>query len=373
MAPIRVGVVGGGQLAWMMAGAAEKLGLELIVQTPNASDPGARAAAQRVWGEAADATATAQLAQLVDVITFENEFVDLEALKPLVQQGNRFFPSLETLAVILDKYDQHQFLAAAGVNVAKFALLEAAVPESLNLPLVLKACRHGYDGYGTFIVKTQAELDQVLAKSSTQRWLLEAFVPFERELAVMAARAATGEMAIYPVVETVQEEQVCRRVFMTQDLPAAAVAQVEAAARRILEQLNYVGILGIEFFLTADGQILVNELAPRTHNSGHYSLDACVTSQFEQQLRAVCGLPLGSPALTSAGAVMVNLLGYETSDQDYLEKRQRLSALPQAHLYWYGKTSRLGRKLGHVTVLLPQANRAEAERIAAQIEQVWYP
>jgi 5-(carboxyamino)imidazole ribonucleotide synthase len=370
---MRVGVIGGGQLAWMMAGAAEKLGLELIVQTLHPSDPAVSIAAQTVWGEVEDAAVTAELAQLTDVITFENEFVDLAALSRLAQQGTRFFPSLETLAVILDKYDQHQFLAAAGVAVPEFALLEAEIPEPLTLPLVLKACRHGYDGYGTFVIKTRPELAAVLDKSPVQRWMVEAFVPFERELAVMAARSATGEMVIYPVVETEQENQVCRRVFVTSDLPEAAVVQVEAAARRILEQLNYVGIMGIEFFWTRDGQVLVNELAPRTHNSGHYSLDACVTSQFEQQLRAVCGLSLASPALTCAGAVMVNLLGYEDAEHDYLDKRQQLSEIPQAQLYWYGKTSRLGRKLGHVTVLLLTGARAEAEQIAAQVEQIWWP
>ncbi len=372
MQPKRVGVVGGGQLAWMMAGAAERLGLELTVQTPDERDPAVAIAAQAVWGAANDAAATAALAQLTDVITFENEFVDLERLQPLADQGIQFFPSLATLAVILDKYDQHQFLRSAGVSLPEFALLEA-MPESLKLPSVLKACRHGYDGYGTFVIKTRAELADILAKSPAQRWMLEAFVPFERELAVMAARSANGELVLYPVVETVQADQVCRRVFVLADLPAAAVTQVEAAAKQILERLNYVGVMGIEFFLTIDGNILVNELAPRTHNSGHYSLDACVTSQFEQQLRAVCGLPLGSPAMTCAAAVMVNLLGYENAERDYLEKRQQLSAIPQAHVYWYGKTARLGRKLGHVTVLLSQSDRAEAEQIAAQVEQIWYP
>ena len=369
---MRVGVIGGGQLAWMMAGAAEKLGLELIIQTPNPDDPAVSIAAQTVWGEVEDAVITAELARLSDVITFENEFVDLVGLSQLAQQGTQFFPSLETLAVILDKYDQHQFLAKAGIAVPAFALFEATIPEPLNLPLVLKACRHGYDGYGTFIVKTRSELAAILAQSAVQRWMIEAFVPFERELAVMAARSAAGEIVIYPVVETVQEDQVCRRVFVTSDLPEAAVAQVEAAAGRILTQLDYVGILGIEFFLQPNGQVLVNELAPRTHNSGHYSLDACVTSQFEQQLRAVCGLPLGSPALTSAGAVMVNLLGYESAERDYLEHRQKISAIPQAQLYWYGKTSKPGRKLGHVTVLLAEGRRAEASQIADQIERIWY-
>jgi 5-(carboxyamino)imidazole ribonucleotide synthase len=177
------------------------------------------------------------------------------------------------------------------------------------------------------------------------------------------------------VVETQQENQVCRRVLAPADIPATVQAEAEAIAHTLLNSLQAVGVFGIELFLTADGKVLVNEIAPRTHNSGHFSLDACETSQFEQHLRAVCGLPLGNPALNSAGAVMVNLLGYEQSHSDYLEKRQQIAKIPQAQVHWYGKSeARPGRKLGHVTVLLSAqtAPREQALAIAQEIEAIWY-
>ncbi|XQQ05948.1 MAG: 5-(carboxyamino)imidazole ribonucleotide synthase [Leptolyngbya sp. IPPAS B-1204] len=369
----RVGVIGGGQLAWMMAAGARKLGIQLLVQTPNPTDPAVAIASATVFAPVDDATATAKLASQCDVITFENEFVDLPALSQIA--AARFYPTLDSLKPLLDKLDQRQFLQRIGVPTPRFLAVEGEDGEfrhtvlQFGLPAVLKARRHGYDGQGTFILQ-HPESD--LPKAAPNQWLLEEFIPFECELAVMAARSIDGEVVIYPTVETQQEQQVCRRVYVTAFAPAIT-AQVEAIARRILDALNYVGVIGIEFFLDRDGNVLVNELAPRTHNSGHYSLDACVTSQFEQQLRAVCGLSLGSPQLISAGAVMVNLLGYETSSRDYAEKRQRLSQFPQAHVYWYGKTSRPGRKLGHVTVLLnDNQDRMEAEAIAQAIEQHWY-
>ncbi|NEP46810.1 MAG: ATP-grasp domain-containing protein, partial [Okeania sp. SIO2H7] len=189
---------------------------------------------------------------------------------------------------------------------------------------------------------------------------------------------ASGEIAVFPVVETQQENEVCRRVIAPADITPEVAAEVEAIARTLLTGLNNViGIFGIELFLTADDKLLVNEIAPRTHNSGHFTLDACETSQFEQHLRAVCGLPLGSTALKSSGAVMVNLLGYEFAEDDYLAQRQQIAKIKNADLWWYGKTeARPGRKLGHVTVLLDGEDasllKEEAGAIAQTIETLWH-
>jgi len=398
---MRVGVIGGGQLAWMMADAAKALGVDLIIQTPHQDDPAVAIATHTIFAPVADVAATAVLASQCDVITFENEFVDLEGLSHLVDQGVHFYPQLATLAPLLDKYHQRCYLRDIGLPTPAFALLSDIFslltnPKSKTqnlsfptFPLVLKARRHGYDGQGTFIVQTQAELEAVLQQfeqSSGQTiephtgqmpFIVEEFIPFERELAVMAARSRDGAIAIYPVVETQQVNQVCRRVLVTRELSPVITAQVEAIAHTLLHQLQVVGILGIELFLTRDGKVLVNEIAPRTHNSGHFTLNACETSQFEQQLRAVCGLPLGSAALRSQGAVMVNLLGYEHAHGSYLEQRQHLDQLPHTFLYWYGKaTSRPGRKLGHVTTLLDgtaQQRRSQALAAIQAIESIWYP
>lgn len=373
----RVGIIGGGQLALMMADAVKKLGLELVVQTPQADDPAVAIATQTIFAAIDDAAATAQLVPLCDVITFENEFINLTALLPLAQHVP-FYPSLSSLAPLLDKYNQRSYLKRLNLPTPKFVALSEGIDlGQLGFPVVLKARQHGYDGKGTFIAKTRSDLEKLLDElgRESEQWLLEEFVAFDCELAVMAARSLTGEIMIYPVVETQQVDQVCRRVLVLPQKPAI-IEQVEAIARSLLNSLDFVGIMGIEFFLI-EGKVWVNETAPRTHNSGHYSLNACVTSQFEQQLRAVCGMPLGDPALQYTGAVMVNLLGYESAEQDYRSQRQQLEQIPQAHVYWYGKSvARSGRKMGHVTVTLSSIDRStDREKMLAitqNIESIWY-
>lgn len=372
----RVGVIGGGQLAWMMADAAEKLGIDLVVQTPHKSDPAVSIAAETVFAPIDDAAATVQLASRCDVITFENEFINLDALRSLAGQDVCFRPRLEALAPLLDKYHQRCYFKEIGLPQPEFGTLEqSGSPQHLasQFPLVLKARRHGYDGQGTFIIKDSDRLEETWKKLGYAPVLIEEFIPFERELGVIAARSVTGEVVVYPVVETQQEEEVCRRVLVPAALSLEVVEEIKAIAHSLLNSLQVVGVFGIELFLTKSGKVLVNEVSPRTHNSGHYTLDACETSQFEQQLRAVTGLSLGSPTLTTAGAVMVNLLGYESSVSDYLQKRQQLANLPGAFVYWYGKTqSRPGRKLGHVTVLCDSQEPSEASSKAQEIEALWY-
>jgi 5-(carboxyamino)imidazole ribonucleotide synthase len=367
----RVGVIGGGQLAWMMAKSAEKLGVELIVQTPSQEDPAVAIATETILAAVDDATATAILATRCDAVTFENEFVNLQALAPLAEQGVCFRPGLQVLSPLLDKYHQRCYLQQIGLPVPKFATLED-ISAAWQFPLVLKSRRHGYDGQGTFIVSDADTLQRLASTGKKTSFLVEEFVPFEKELAIVAARSPMGEIVTYPVVETQQQNQVCHRVIAPADISTELTSQIQDIACRLLNNLQAVGIFGIELFLVGDRQVLVNEIAPRTHNSGHFTLDACETSQFEQHLRAVCNLPLGSTALRSPAAVMVNLLGYEDAENDYLVKRQQLAAIPNAYVYWYDKkTSRPGRKLGHITVLLNKAE--DAEEVAQTIESIWYP
>lgn len=383
----RVGVIGGGQLAWMMLSAAQQLGVDLFLQTPLATDPaiqnslqaGLNQAVNAILAPIADAAATARLAQQCQVITFENEFVDLPALSLLEAQGVCFRPKLSVLESLLDKYEQRQFLQSLNLPVPVSAPITAQdAPQTLGLgfPLVIKSRRHGYDGQGTFILHNAAELEQFWQRfetASANQFMAEAFVPFERELAIMAARSMMGDVALYPVIETQQRQQVCHWAIAPAHIPPATQAQIEAISTTLLNKLDAVGIFGIELFLTQDGQVFVNEIAPRTHNSGHLTIDACHTSQFEQHLRAVCGLPLGDPSLQVAGAVMVNLLGFETALSSYSDKRDRLAEIPNATMYWYSKPeSKPGRKLGHVTVLLDRADRESAMAIAQQIEALWY-
>jgi 5-(carboxyamino)imidazole ribonucleotide synthase len=369
----RVGVIGGGQLAWMMGTEAPLLDLELIVQAESETEPAVSQAKQFILGNVDDAIATAKLATLCDVITFENEFIDLEGLQKLGIDAI-FKPSLATLAPLLDKYQQRTFLQQVGLPVPQFSLWSSQeqVIADYGFPLVFKARRHGYDGQGTFIVKDLEALTALAERLPVAELLIEEFIPFERELGIIAARNESGEIAIYPVTETFQQNQVCHWTITPADVSLQIAESVKAIARTILDKLEVVGVFGIEFFLTKDNRVLVNEIAPRTHNSGHYTLDGCETSQFAMQLQAVTGLALGSTALKSSGAIMVNLLGFEESDTDYGEKRDRILEIPNSFLHWYGKTSRPGRKLGHVTVILDEKKLTQAKFMIEQIELIWY-
>jgi 5-(carboxyamino)imidazole ribonucleotide synthase len=374
----RVGVIGGGQLAWMMGPAAQSLGLDLIVQTPQATDPAVSVAHQTVFAEVDDVAGTADLAKQCDVVTFENEFINCAGLQSLTEQGVVFRPALDVLELVLDKLHQRQFFERIGLPNPRYEALEANASldelttkaNRIGFPLVMKARRLGYDGYGTFIVKEATLLPQTWETMERAAILLEAFVPFKQELAVMVARSVSGEVAVYPTVETQQVNQICRRVIAPAAVSDAVNQAVQSYARTLATELELVGIVGMELFLTQDNQVLINEIAPRTHNSGHYTLDACQTSQFEQQLRAVSQLPLGPTAMTCPQALMINLLGIEATEQGYADKIQRLQELPQAHLYWYNKAPRPGRKLGHVTLTLTAGD--DPSSLTQLVEALWY-
>jgi len=376
----RVGVIGGGQLAWMLARAAQNLGIDLIVQTPNASDPAVSVARDVIYAPVDDLAATQALSQKVDVITFENEFVNLVGLQKLAAAGVCFRPSLSSLAPLLDKLSQRQFLASLALPVPKFVCADqvgtlAKLRQTFEFPIVIKARRHGYDGQGTFVVNDEGAWDVFWSdRPDFSPFLVEAFVPFRCELAMMAARSLAGELAFYPVVETQQVHQVCRRVIAPGPVTPEITSQAQVMAQTLLEALDFVGILGIEFFLTEDDQLLINEIAPRTHNSGHYTIEACHTSQFTQHLLAITGRGLGNPNLNYPAAGMVNLLGFTTVESDYGPERQQLAQIPNAYVHWYGKSqSHPGRKLGHVTVTLTTQEPDQIQTVLNQIEAIWYP
>ncbi|MEM8780966.1 MAG: 5-(carboxyamino)imidazole ribonucleotide synthase [Cyanobacteria bacterium P01_G01_bin.49] len=368
----RVGVIGGGQLAWMMAEAGKKLGVDLIIQTPHPDDPAVAIAHEVILAPIDDANATAKLVDKCDVITFENEFIDLDRLKQLEAKGACFRPSLSALSPLLDKYQQRCYLQEIGIRVPQFALLDGTLAIDFSFPVVVKARRHGYDGQGTFILNTSTELAELYERLKDVPLMIEEYIPFERELAIMAARNVTGDIVTYPVVESHQKDQVCRWVISPAAIAETIQIEAKKMTKHLLTQLDVVGIFGIEFFLTLEGQLLVNEIAPRTHNSGHYTLDACDISQFEMQLRAVTEDSLKLGKLNCIGAVMVNLLGYEHSHHDYGQKRAKIAQLPNAYVHWYGKTeSRPGRKLGHATVLLKDS-QINPQAIVKKIESIWY-
>jgi 5-(carboxyamino)imidazole ribonucleotide synthase len=375
----KIGVIGGGQLAWMMAIAAKRLGLELTVQAASPDDSAVGVADRIVYGEVTDAGATAKLAEHCQVITFENEFVDLVALQKLTDRNLLFLPRLDTLAISVDKLNQRQHFRDRNIPTPEFypvdtesELLKAA--ELLGYPLVLKARRHGYDGKGTWVIANEVDLRSAWESMHRLPAIAEAFIPFERELAVIAARSQSGEITIYPVVETFQTNQVCHRTIAPARVDSTITEKVETIAKQIVTTLDAIGIFGIEFFLTTTGEVSVNEIAPRTHNSGHYTIEGCQTSQFEQLLRVVSGMDLGNVSMVAPVAVMVNLLGFEKSDgtdADYLDKRTAIASFPNTHIHWYNKkNSSIGRKLGHVTILADTHDIAIS--ICDRIETIWY-
>jgi 5-(carboxyamino)imidazole ribonucleotide synthase len=249
------------------------------------------------------------------------------------------------------------------------------LPDGFAFPLMAKAASGGYDGKGTALLHSAAELEALLQRVDAGNWILEEFVSFDQELAVVAARDRLGEVVCFPLVQTHQHQQVCDWVLAPLEANHGLQQRVRNIAASLLTSLDYVGVLSIEFFYGARG-LMVNELAPRTHNSGHFSIEACNLSQFEQQLLVVAGEQAQEPELVVPGALMVNLLGFEVSDNDYAPQREALTDLADAHLHWYGKQGAApGRKLGHVTLLLREADgvarRQEAMARLEQVRQIW--
>jgi 5-(carboxyamino)imidazole ribonucleotide synthase len=372
-----IGVVGGGQLAWMLAAAAQQLHVPLHVQTPGAHDPATALATSVVQAELDDIAATRELARRCSAITFENEWVDLPALAPLSFDGISFLPSLEALSPLVSKRSQRELLQQLGLPAPRWCDLpsDGVLPDGFSYPLMAKASTGGYDGKGTAVLQGPEDLQALLARIPPSDWILEELVSFDLELSQLACRDRAGNLQCYPLVQTHQHQQVCDWVLAPASVPHAVQAYARNIAASLLTAINYVGVLSIEFFY-GPGGLQVNEIAPRTHNSGHFTIEAAHTSQFAQQVRIVAGLPMGPVELQVPGALMVNLLGFESSDVDYQSQRDALAALPQATVHWYGKQgSSPGRKLGHVTLLLegvtPQERDDQAQQLLEQVRRIW--
>jgi len=353
-----LGILGGGQLGRMMAAAAHRLGIGVAVFERSANAPAARVTHLSYVGDWGDPAELAAFAAVSHLITVENEFIDARVLAHLEQVGKPVFPSARTLGLVQDKLVQKRTLTAHGLPVAPFEEVgDAAAVEALaarhGYPLVLKTRREGYDGYGNRTVADAVAIGPALAELGfpTRQVYAEAFVDFRCELAVMVTRGRDGALATYPVVESVQQEHICKIVKAPAPVEPATRQAAEAVAQRAVEAIEGVGVFGVELFLTRQGEILLNEIAPRPHNSGHYTIEACVTSQFENHLRAILGLPLGATDLVAPAAVMVNLLGKHQGPAGLRGLRGALTQ-PGLHLHVYGKTeTRPGRKMGHVTAV----------------------
>jgi 5-(carboxyamino)imidazole ribonucleotide synthase len=364
-----VGILGSGQLGRMLAVAARQHGYGVAVFSPDADSPAEAVADRALVAPYSDLDAIAAFARGVDVVTFEFENVPAAAAAAAAEWAP-VRPAGQVLHTTQHRLREKRFLSGAGIPVAPFravdsaADLEAALAD-LGVPAVLKTAGFGYDGKGQFKLTDAAPETQAAAMAmlAGQPGVLEAWIPFERELSVIAARSVTGEFRAWPAFENRHRHHILDVTLCPADLPPGVAVRAEGLARAVLERLDVVGVLCVELFLRADAELLVNELAPRPHNSGHLTLEASVTSQFEQQLRAVCGLPLGET--DTCPAAMVNLMGDLWAQGE--PRWSAALALPGVHLHLYGKRApRPGRKMGHLTVLGPTPELAAERALAAR-------
>jgi len=349
--PPVVGMVGGGQLARMTSQAATGLGIGFRVLAATAADSAAQVAAGTELGDHRSLPGLRAFAAGCDVLTFDHEHVPGPHLAALERDGMTVRPGAAALRFTQDKLAMRERLTGLGVACPRFAPVRApAEVEAFadgTWPVVLKAVSGGYDGKGVWVCESPAEATEVLAHGVDL--LAEEYVPFERELAVLAARSPHGQGAVYPVVQTVQRDGICREVIApAPGLAPGRRAQAQELALLVAGELGVTGLLAVEMFQTPDG-LLVNELAMRPHNCGHWTIEGARTSQFEQHLRAVLDLPLGSPDLAAPAAVMANVLGGDDADV-YDRYIHVMAADPAVKVHMYGKPVRPGRKIGHVTV-----------------------
>lgn len=367
----RVGVIGGGQLARMMLPAARRLGVPLVVLDPAEKAPAAAGADVFLQGDLYDENALRGLAEAADILTFEIEHTNTEVLADLEAQGTLIRPSSAVLQRIQDKLAQKQLLSAAGLPVPRFAAVPD--PERLNpaaqgfpYPCVWKARFGGYDGRGVRVLRNAADCKAMVAGGPA---MIEEAVEIDAELAVLVARDSTGELLSYPPLRMRfhNETNVLDVVELPSELDPPELLELCRVAEEAVRVLDGVGLFAVELFLTSGGAVLINEIAPRPHNSGHLTIEACYTDQFEQHLRAVCGLPLGAVTVKTP-AVMCNLLGHETANGvPYLSGVQDALHIPGVSLHWYGKTQvRPGRKMGHITAVAPELDDARERCRAAE-------
>ena len=341
-----IGILGGGQLGRMLALAGYPLGLRFRFFEP-AEEAAVDGLAERLRADYDDYDALARFASGLDAVTYEFENVPIDAVRFLAGRVPHVYPPVAALAVSQDRVLEKEFFGREGIPTPPFeavdseAQLHGAV-ERIGLPAVLKTRRFGYDGKGQALLKTAGEASDAWQRLGGVPLILERFIPFERELSMIAVRGRDGEACCYPLIQNLHRDGMLRRsIAPAPDVPPAAQNQAMRHALATLEALEYVGVLSIEFFLAGE-LLLANEMAPRVHNSGHWTIEGAATSQFENHLRACLGLALGS-AVVNGYVAMVNLIGTVPN----LDAAYRL---PDTHVHLYGKTPRLGRKLGHITV-----------------------
>jgi 5-(carboxyamino)imidazole ribonucleotide synthase len=347
-----IGIIGGGQLGRMLAMAAARLGYRTVVLEPEPDCPAAQLASRQIVAAYDDPSALDELARSAAVVTYEFENVPVDSARRLAS-AVPVFPPPRALEVSQDRVAEKTFLNAHGISTAAFRPVDndkdiAAALEAFGGSGVLKTRRLGYDGKGQRVIRRDGDVDGLYEAMGGVPLILEELVPFECEISVIAARGRDGAVAAYDPARNVHREGILRSSTVPAAVPDRAGGEARRASIALLEALDYVGVIGVEFFVTANGRVLANEIAPRVHNSGHWTEAACAVSQFEQHVRAVAGLPLGKPGRHS-DCVMENLIG------DDVDRVPALLGEPELLLHLYGKAeTRPGRKMGHFTRLRPR-------------------
>jgi 5-(carboxyamino)imidazole ribonucleotide synthase len=355
--PITIGIVGGGQLGKMIAAEAKRMAMRVIVLDPLQDCPASSIADKVIVGNFSDEQKIYELANEVDTLTYEIELANSRALSNLVKQGFPVNPTPNTLFIIQNKYRQKKFLKENGIKVPDFELIENEY-QLKNLcfrygfPIMLKACEESYDGRGNYLITNEKEISKAYSFFGKRECMIEEHIDFKKEVSIMIARNTLGDISYFPVVENIHINNILDTTIAPADISDDLRIKVIDMATKTIECLHGSGIFGIEMFIDKSNKVLINEIAPRPHNSGHYSIEACSISQFEQHIRAILNYPMPKPILISS-AVMVNILGPPNVNGPYeIKGIDNLFALEGTKLHVYGKkTSKFHRKLGHVTAI----------------------
>jgi 5-(carboxyamino)imidazole ribonucleotide synthase len=351
----KIGIVGGGQLARMMIFPAKQLGFFVSVLDPTPNSPAGQIADQQIVADLNDEQAMMQLAKGSDFLTLDWELANPDILEKIEKKSISINPSPQALRIVKDKYQQKVFLKKNGIPVADFMEVTNISDiknggEKFRYPLLLKAKLGAYDGKGNYLIKTKNDIVKGLKKLKGRELYLEKFVPFQKELAIMVTRSIGGEIITYPLVETIHKNNILHMTLAPAPVEEKIMVKATSLARKTTQHLKGAGVFGIEMFLTKEGEVLINEIAPRVHNSGHYTIEACTTSQFAQHIRAISGLPLGKTTMTVKAAVMINILGERTGKAE-IQGLENVLSLENTFVHMYGKAdTKPERKMGHITV-----------------------
>ncbi|PEC51259.1 5-(carboxyamino)imidazole ribonucleotide synthase [Bacillus sp. AFS077874] len=352
-----IGIIGGGQLGRMMALSAKEMGYKIAVLDPTPNSPCGQVSDIEITAEYSNLEAIKQLAKVSDVITYEFENIDVNALEYLDEHS--YLPQgSELLKLTRNRLTEKTAIQSLGIKVAPFQLVENEEQFSeavtvIGLPAVLKTTTGGYDGKGQVVLKSEEDFVEALELVKKQQCILEGWVPFEKELSIIVARNSNGEVNTFPIAENVHINQILHTSSVPANTSKSVIETAENYAKKVASSFHLVGVLAIELFVTEDEQVYINELAPRPHNTGHYTMEAVETSQFKQHIRAVCNLPLGNTELLKP-VVMVNILGEHV--EEVLNVMQNDSTL---NVHLYGKEeSKKGRKMGHINIMAASTEQA---------------